>query len=436
MRRLWTALVILSACKQPSDAGPASFEPALSARELWSGGELRISEAYFREAAPVVMLGGDTLPSRRVDDTTFVLRLPRRAGAYPVRVVAGRLAQSLGDVTLHGYQSATNSTTYMSGQPYWLPGSGAPLVMAGSDPGAGVFDLRTGTAVVSFPESLYSPDCIWSPSPSYRIDRFIFIGKQADGRCGLPKLWTITSAPQLIDSISCCSYTWYTSGQPSPRRWVFNWNNHNNFYICDTTPCSARFFNSGDGPNGVTISPRGDRFLWLPAYRPVVFDSRTLDTAYVIPGIIDPQGAFSFDGDTLALTAIGESAPYSKHIMLLRAAGGSVLRDMQVDTLFGESFWGIGAVAFDPVQPWLYATAFVYSPTDSSYRNNLIVVDRSTWSIIGVLESPNPSKPTLFHFQAMAVVPSPLEHLVYVVSAANGYSIRGYQGVIYRYSTP
>ncbi len=433
MKWLCAVVLVLVACQEPNDAGPASFDPVLSSRELWSGGELRISEAYFRTADPIVLLDGDTLPSSRFDDTTFTFTLPRRAGTFPIRVLAGRQALSLGPVTLHGFESATYSAN-MSGQPYWLPGSGAPLVMAGSDPGAAVFDLRTGMAAVTFPESLYSPDCIWSPSPSYRTDRFIFLGKKADGTCGVPKLWTITSSPQLIDSISCCSYTWYTSGQPSPRRWIFNWNNHNYLYSCDTTPCGYKYFLSGDGPNGVTISPRGDRFLWLPAYQPVVFDGRTLDTAYVIPGIIDPEGAFSFDGDTLAITAIEDTSPYRKHIMLLRAADGGLLRDMQVDTLFSDSlYWGIGAVAFDPVRPWLYAMASVYSPVDSTYRYNLIVLNRSTWSILGVLGSPGR---TLWQYRAAAVVPSPLEHLVYVVSAANGYSVRGYKGVIYRYSTP
>ena len=120
--------------------------------------------------------------------------------------------------------------------------------------------------------------------------------------------------------------------------------------------------------------------------------------------------------------------------MLLRAADGSVLRDMQIDTLYGETdYVSTGPVAFDPVHPWLYAATFVYSPIDSTYKPSLIVIDRSNWSVLGVLNTPGR---TPYLYVATAVVPSPLEHLVYVVGAVNGYSVRGYKGVIYRYSTP
>src|SRR4051812_29510431 len=58
-RMKWCCAVflLLAACRDPNDAGPASFDPVVSSRDLWSGGELRISEAYFRQTDPLVLLG-------------------------------------------------------------------------------------------------------------------------------------------------------------------------------------------------------------------------------------------------------------------------------------------------------------------------------------------------------------------------------------------
>lgn len=439
VRNSWAVLAVLAAgaCTEPNDAGPVSFNPTLSSRELWSGGVLRITEATFANMDVFVVLGTDTLGSSHVDDTTVVVQLPRRTAAtLPIRVIAGDLAESLGDVTIHGFQSATYSADFMSGQPYAIPSGGAPLIFAGSDPGAAVFDLRTGAAIQSLPESLFTPDCIWTPSPSYDPNRFVMIGKRSDGSCGAAKLWSVRPTPQFVDSLPfCCGSDWYTSGQPSPGRWIFNWNNNNDFYICDSG-CVGNHFRSGDGPNGVTISPRGDRFLWLPAWHPVVFDARTLDTAFVLPGLLSLQGAFSFDGDTLALTAGADTAPYGERLLFVRADDGTVLRDLRLDTLFERTgVTIIGPVAFDPVRPWLYATMFPYSTADSSRHPSIVVIDRTNGMILGILETPT-TDPEAYPFAAAALVPSPLEHLVYLVQAANGYDIHGVRGVILRYSTP
>jgi hypothetical protein len=437
MKRMLAVCLCLAACKEPADGGPESLEPTLSARELWSGGELRITEAHFANTDVIVVLGADTLGSTHIDDTTVVVQLPRRTAAtLPIRVIAGDLAKSLGDVTIHGFQSASYSTSFMSGHPYWLPGGGAPLVFAGSDPGAAVFDLRTGAAIQSLPESISTPDCIWTPSPSNDPNRFVMMGKRANGSCGAAKLWSIRPTPEFIDSLAAgAGSTWYTSGQPSPRRWIFNWNNNNHLWICDTG-CVFNYYHSADGPDGVTISPRGDRFLWLPAAEPFVFDSRTLDTAFVLPGLTDLNGAFSSDGDTLALTASEYPTPH-EHVLFVSANDGAVLRDLRLDTLFQQT--GVttitGPIAFDPVRPWLYATMYPYSTVDSSRLPSIVVIDRTNGMILGILATPR-TDPAPSPFAPAALVPSPLEHLVYLVQAANGYNVHGARGVILRYSTP
>src|SRR5262245_12359604 len=437
MKRLLVLLAVAAACHEPSDAGPASFEPVLSTRELWSGGELTLTEPWFSQAAPVVVLGTDTLTPTRLNDTTFVLRLPRRSGSFSLKVLAYPASAELGSVTLHGFQDVVQGP-FMSGQPYWLRGAGAPLVFAGANAGAAIVDLSTRAPVYSVPDSIHSSDCTWTPSPSNVSDRFVMIGKRADGSCTRPRLWRLTAPPTLVDTLFCCGDTWYTSGQPSPGRWIFNWNNHNQFYICDTS-CMPTFFNSPDGPNGVTISPRGDRFLWLPADRPIIRDAQTLDTAYVVPGFEGLQSAFSADGDTLALTAYGDGAPSSRHVLLLRAGDGTVLRDMLLDSLHTghTSFSNLqtGPLAFDPVQPWLYVTMLIFSQTDTAWKSSIVVVDRANWSVLGVLDMTSRNS-HLTPCLPMTVVPSPLEHRVYVVNTHTGYRVHNTAGIIVRYTTP
>ena len=433
MNRFLVFAVLLAACHHPSDAGPVSFAPTLSTRELWSGGTATLTEPYFATLEPVVELGGDTIGVTRLDDSTFLLHLPRTAGTFPLRVIAGEQAASLGDVTVHGFHDFRMGP-FMSGQPYWLPG-GAPRVFAGANTGAAIIDLRTLTAAYSVPDSISTPDCIWSPSPTHRSDRFVMMGKRPGNQCGPAILWSLTEPPQALDSIACCSTNWYTTGQPSPGRWTFNWNNHNYWYLCDST-CLFKTFDTSDGPNGVTISPKADRFLWLPADRPVVYDARSLDTAYVLPGLCCLQGAFSFEGDTLALIAHDDTAYQRIHVLLVRASDGTILRDMRVDTLLhGQEDrlpWP-GPVAFDPTRPWLYAAVMVLASGDSISRPSVMVIDRTNWTLLGVIDTP---APTPFVYQAMVIVPDPVEHFVYIVSTANGYNIHLTPGLIFRYSTP
>jgi len=434
MHRFLLFVLLLAACHHPSDAGPVSFAPTLSAHELWSGGTATITDAYFAVAEPVLELGSDTVPTSRIDDSTYLLMLPRASGTFPMRVIAGEQAMPLGDVTLHGFDNVRTGP-FMSGQPYWLPG-GAPRVFAGANHGAAIIDLRTLTPLYSVADSISTPDCIFTPSPTHRSDRFVMMGKPTTGTgCGPAILWTLTEPPVALDSIVCCATNWYTSGQPSPGRWIFNWNNHNNFYVCESS-CVVRFFNTSDGPNGVTISPRADRFLWLPADRPVIYDAHTLDTAYVLTGFMRLQGAFSLEGDTLAVVASEDSYPTyrNKHILAVRAANGEVLRDVRVDTLYpGDSALIEGPVAFDPVHPWLYATMFTRPVGDSVWHPSIIVLDRANWTVLGVLETP---EPFAYLYHGAALVPDPPDHRVYLVNTVTSYSVHDTPGVIFQYSTP
>jgi len=64
---LATAAIPLG-CHEPASA-PPFFEPALPDRELWSGGEIRVTVPAFANTTAIVLLGSDTLTYRLADET-------------------------------------------------------------------------------------------------------------------------------------------------------------------------------------------------------------------------------------------------------------------------------------------------------------------------------------------------------------------------------
>src|SRR6185503_14834346 len=100
MRRVFVLVGLVALACQDTATAPLELEPVLSARALWSGGELRITDAAFAGQVVRVVLDHDTLPTQSLDDTTVAVRLPRRVGTFPVQVIAGSTAASAGDVTL------------------------------------------------------------------------------------------------------------------------------------------------------------------------------------------------------------------------------------------------------------------------------------------------------------------------------------------------
>jgi hypothetical protein len=426
-------LLVALACQAPVE-GPPVYRLALVETEVWSGGELRVVSPGFappNQGLPGVFLGDTALPVRRLDDTTVAARLPLVTGTFPVSATAWGGTFPLGQVTLHGFLDARDGP-YMSGHAYALPG-GAPRVIANGDSGAVVVDLRYHSIVLSIPDSIHSPDCVNSLGPTPRVGRFAFMGRGSGGGCGNPKVWDVLPQLLLVDSFAISWNQWYTLGQPADRRWIFNRNNTNLFVTCDTAPCARTYFGSADGPDGTTVSPRGDRFIWLPAARVTVYDALTLDTAFSLGQFGSAWGsAFSFEGDTL-IVATGDSAGRPL-IVGLRASDGMVLRVLALDSLALPGVAGItpGPVALDPLNPWLYV-ALELRLVDGARRTALLVAHRGSWSVLGVLPTP---LPTITLFTAPTVVPSPLEGLVYVVSLAHGYNLHGLRADVLRFTTP
>lgn len=435
MALVWAVLPL--ACGEPTRA-PEPFTIRLVANDVWSGGELQLVAAAFVPPAslPAVLLDGDSLPVRRIDDTTIAARLPVAAGTFSLRVVRSRDMALLGDVVLHGFRDEVVGP-FLSGRVYVLQ-PGLPLIIGAGNSGAAVVDLRFNTIAQTIPDSVHSPDCVWSVGPSYQPGWFVFEGRDAAGVCGPPSLWSIAPSLQLVDALPGWSWpvSWYVMAVPGPRRWFLDWNNHGYFLVCDTG-CVTEFFGDPSGPDMVIISPRGDRLLWTPQCCTVaVFDAATMDTAFAVPMSSDPLyesqsygAAFSAAGDTLFVSVVGPGP----HLVAVRASDGLMLTDVRLDSLslgLPVSFIELGPIALDPQHPWLYMS--VVLRLDSLIVPGVIVFDRTTLSPLGVL----PAFGASGRYHMPTVVPSPLEHLVYLVATdISGGGIHGSRARILRFET-
>jgi hypothetical protein len=192
---------------------------------------------------------------------------------------------------------------------------------------------------------------------------------------------------------------------------------------CDTTPCQVHDLFGGGSVTGITISRRGDRVVFDNGggYPAMVIDPRVMAAAYTLPRLRYASGAaFSEDGDTLWVA--GPDSLYSRRVALaLDATTGAVRAEAVLDSLLPSPGTTVKALAVDPDGPWVYVKVG---------STVLLVLDRHSLAVRGVLAAPN-DVPPAFDFER--IIPMPGGRVIYVVSTAQGYDIRGLRARIYRY---
>jgi hypothetical protein len=152
--------------------------------------------------------------------------------------------------------------------------------------------------------------------------------------------------------------------------------------------------------------------------------------------------AFSPDGDTLFFHGnLSNGGSSTEHLGAVRVSDGAVVRDLTVDSIgFGRSSaLSTGSIALDPAHPWLYAVVtFPGVAGDTLNRPALVVLDRVTWSVIGVsLAEPLSAEAYddwIFH--STSIVPDPANHHVYVVATDYMYNVHQHHGAILVFDTP
>ena len=430
---------VLAGCHDVPEA-PPELTVTLSATTAWSGGTVRLVSAGFAglKTVPRVYLGSTSVPVTVVDDSTLGISLPQVTGSFGVLLILPDQRIPLGALRLVGFRDSYAGPLF-TGAAYWRVPGGPPVLLGNGDSGAALFYLSSNTVLPVAPDSVQSPDCTQGVGPAAGGDSWVFSGHRASG-CRTA-VWSLSPSVHIVDSVGGLSppggEAWWAMTQPSPGHWLYNCNNFEYFVDCTGGACVTVFGRDPGGPWTTLMSPQGNRFTLLPADLPaVVYDARTLDTSYVTRQYHDPTGgAFSYDGDTLYLTE-QDSADHWL-VVAHRAVDGTVLTSYALDGLVADSerVELAAAVALDPIRPWLYAVLDTYSPNVAGLHVTLVVFDRGTGRRVGVTMAPGDHGYELYA-NPQILVPSPSEHLVYVVSSFAGYQLHGYHPTVWRFDTP
>lgn len=448
-------VALQSACTdvRPTEAHAPPLKPRVVLTPQWAGGEVRVTSSSFTPAEPFPSLvaGATNLTVRRVDDSTVAARMPPLGGSYALQVTQGVSSVTLGPIVLDGFRGEVTGP-YMSGKVFLLnPGGASPLVLASGDSGALVLDLVADTVIETIPDSVSSPDCGDGPGPSYRGPTYFVFGGSIAGVCQPLIAWQAYPSLAVMDSSPVRGFDdWDVFAEVGPHRWFANSNNHAFLWNCASGPCSFNETFDTDGIYDVLLTPDDSLFTWLPSSfpgsnggPPSAFSVSTMDTAVLFPGVGSLlAGQFSDDGDTLfAVTQAvsGTAVAYTPlHATALLTHGGQVVRDQPLDSLgLGAASQRVYAIGADPSRRWVYVV--VGYPQDSTIVPTLVVLDRATWSIVGIAEAEGASPAAVDDLVTGGtgwVIPAPSLHQVFIVAAKDGFQIHQHHGAILSFATP
>jgi len=397
---------------------------------------------------PVVTIGNTAVPVTRVNDSTLSATAPIATGSFPVSVQLPQKLVSAGSVTLKGFEGEAVGP-FMSGRAALInPGETNPLVLSYGDSGVVVVDLNANAVVASVPDSVASPDCTMSPGPSYRGPTYFVVQGEVGGVCRYSQVWNLYPTVSMVDSTPIYVWTWYVMAEVGPKRWFAEYNNHTAFWSCDSQPCTYNT-TMDVGAYAVTMNPSDSRFIFTPSSfpgstggPPSVFNVTSLDTAMLLPGngsVITAQ--YSGTADTMFVFGQAPSAtPNSQAPMHLTAvrSDGVVVRDQPLDSLgYGGATQLFNDVAAPASSPYIYAlTGYT---VDTTVVPTLVVLDRATWTVVGVAMAKGVSANTvklMWYRGGVWVIPAPALHKVFVVAQAFGYNMHQTHSAILTFDTP
>lgn len=417
---------LLGACEAPVSS--PELHPSLQTPHAWSRGEVRISDPVFASSAalPTVTVGSHTLVVRAVDDTTIAATLPDTSGPVALSVHAFGAVVPAGPVIVAGFREAYDGP-FLSGYVLPWPSDNPTSVLGAGDSGAVLVDLRFNHIARAFPESLHSPDCAWGVGQSAFSGHAVFYGRRPGGGCARAVSYQLGPSVVAGDTLLGFPGTWVL-GELGSRRSVTSSDSWLYLMNCDTTPCQFQEYFGGGAVTGLTLSPRGDRVVFDNGggRPPIVIDPRNLTTAFVLPLLYTNGSAFSPGGDTLWV--VGTDALYPQRIVAaLDATTGGVLATAVLDSLITDRWEVLKAVAIDPEGPWLYVSL---SATVSSGAHTLLVLDRQSLALRGVLVAPREDRQS-WDFER--IIPMPAGDVIFLVTTAQGYDLRGRRARIFRF---
>ena len=390
--------VLLGACSEPNTTKPEPQPYTVVTPDVWAGEDVLITSPGFAPAGepPSVSINGVTVNSRFVNETTLAVATPSARGSYVLRVSSPYVMDLPATVFLRGF-IAQETGPSLFGRLEVLPGPPAVLGQVADGVVRWNIQARTATRVMGVQ---HDGSCVWGIGSSYTPSHLVL----HYGTCPIEtgwSIWRMAGTPTPFDSIPLATRS--ISVELAPKKTLYS--DHHEFWLvdCDTTPCRNDFV-TAERVTDVVFSPPRHRLVPLGAFLPPdgvpIVDPATARVVYRIPRIRLPYGAaFSLGGDTLFVGGLsGSAVDAPSHIVRARASDG------QVDTIIDVP-QTVVAIEVDPVRPWLYIM-FGDPPSFD-------VWDRRT--LTRIASFPIPGKSCLC-FWKTKILPSPLEHRVYVAS--------------------
>lgn len=371
---LIAALVGVAAACQSHDTTVPVIQFVVSPSTAFAGSTVLIRGTDFRTrgTGAIVTVSDSDVPLIRIDDTTMSARLPVSAAGVltPVLTLDGDRIP-LTAITVFGFadMQAFNQQPYEAS--VW-PRTGHAVVMGLS------VDLRNLLLFDLDAKSVTRDSAIHigphRPGPSYQDSVFLLrsAGDTLEAWRLLPVPSRVAAYPGVGNGMD------WEAMQLGPNQWLTS-----NKYDISTPAGGVAIVQ----PQGVYISPRHDRAtvsaldasggpsLGTPLAAIPVFAVPSGAVAYLSPLKAVMGVDFSPDGELLAMVGGSLYISSIKRVVLLRASTGEVLGDTTIDR-------NVYAVALDPVRPLLYVG------TVTANRPTLLVLDRSTFRVLGEMQAP------------------------------------------------
>ncbi|MGH7584543.1 MAG: hypothetical protein ACREL5_15115 [Gemmatimonadales bacterium] len=382
------ALVGAGCSSGDSTAGPPP-DITLSQSSAWAGSSVTVRSAIFAgDTAPSVWFDTSAMAVTRVDDTTLRVAIPATfGGSYDVTARSAAQPIDVGQFVVYGAGPVQNYGVTFYYNPSRWPYAAHASVAAFTSTSLAALDLVTG-AVSTFPGM--SPGAMHLDNPGYTsLDSVFVVGSTS---LDSVELWRIGAPPSRVAVAALPGPgVLYDALMPAPGAW---WVFHQE-YIHTPAGCTTIY-----GPDGFDHSPSGNRLVVLatgvagfhttcpyPGPNTVldgtpVFDAATGQLAFTVPEIQNATGdAFSADGQLLALTGgnyplAGVDYPSPGRLTVVDASTGAV----RFDTLLDSPAW---SVLFDDKR------AAIYVLVTSGSTRSVIVLDRSTMRVEGVMQAPD-----------------------------------------------
>ena len=419
MRRILWLGVVVAACDQLPTVKPVpELQPFSASPDVWSGGELIVtSHGFSAESLPDILLDGQLLAVRRVDDTTVAAVVPDRPGPHTLRVVARVVDAHAVVVQLRGFVNRIEGPL-LSGRTE--PGRDTRYLFGSGPTGLRRWNIRTNKAI-DLGDTVHAVSCTRGVGAGPTVGDLVLESDGCDG--GRWVVWHTEPLYPMSDTAAAITNDFVAVLRHG--LWVVVGTTEFSVHACDTT-CTTE---SIPGTRGIDIvrSPRGDRAPLLarsigdsavPGVPVIDVDHGTV--SYRVRAVSAAQGgAFSSAGDTLYLA--GDSAAGFVLVALV-ASDGRQLASRPLD-------FAPCAVGLDQSRPWLYVAGV--SPT--SGQSLFQVFDRSSMNPITTLHV---TTDLPYGHNLCRVMPNPIEKRVYVAETWAGEHNPAAHAQLYVFETP